>query len=251
LGVIYLGDRRAGKTHLALELANPQSNYVKVTAPDYEVIKKLLYDEINRETRATGAIDTKSVYDEFLTVNVQLPAGTKQINSTWLDTSGEIWRKYWQQENQPQWQHFLNQVQNSAGILLILPPYRQLVAHQPNAEDFITLQQWCNRFQRWVNFFRYDCPKIRHLLLCLNKADLFCNLNQEANLLGYQPRHSRMNWQQRHDYVYQRFFSPIHSQILTLNQSISGLSVRCFLTSIYNRSLLELPWLYLGSFLSQ
>jgi hypothetical protein len=60
-----------------------------------------------------------------------------------------------------------------------------------------------------------------------------------------------MNWQQRDAYVFQKFFRPIQSQIKQLNQSISGLSVRCFITSIYNRSLLELPWIYLGSFLAK
>jgi hypothetical protein len=249
LGVIYIGDRAAGKTHLALELANPQSHYVKVIAPDYQYIKSLLYDENLQKTKPTEA--DKSSYDQYLNINVQLPTGNKEINSYWLDTGGEIWRKYWQEENQSKWQGFLTKIRESEGILLILPPYRQLVNHQPNAEDFITQQQWCNRFQRWVNFFRYDCPKIRHLLLCLNKADLFCNVNQEGNLLGYIPNRSRFNWQQRNQYVYDRYFTPIHPQIKELNQSISGLSVKFFITSIHNRNLLELPWIYLGSFLSK
>lgn len=249
MGIIYIGDRQAGKTHLALELANPQSNYVKVIHPDYQVIKSLLYDENLQKTKPTEA--GKSSYDQYLNVNVQLPTGNKQINSNWLDTGGEIWRKNWQEENQPKWQEFLTKIRESEGILLILPPYRQLVNHQPNAEEFITQQQWCNRFIRWVNFFRYDCPKIRHLLLCLNKADLFCNVNQEGNLLGYIPNRSRLNWQQRNQYVYDRYFTPIHPQIKELNQSISGLSVRFFITSIHNRNLLELPWIYLGSFLSK
>lgn len=249
MGLIYIGDRAAGKTHLALELANPHGNYVKVTAPDYQYIKSLLYDENLQKTKPTEA--DKSVYDQYLNINVQLPTGIKQINSYWLDTAGEIWRKNWQEENQPQWQDFLTKIRESEGILLILPPYRQLVNYQCHAEDFITQQQWCNRFQRWVNFFRYDCPKIRHLLLCLNKADLFCNVNQEGNLLGYIPNRSRFNWQQRNQYVYDRYFTPIHSQIKELNESISGLSVKFFITSIHNRSLLELPWIYLGSFLSK
>lgn len=249
MGVIYIGDRRAGKTHLALELANPQNNYVKVTSPDYEYIKSFMYDDLKQETKPTDI--TKLVHDQFLNVNVELPTGVKQIQSQWQDTAGEIWRKYWQKENKQKWQDFLNTIRLSEGIILVLPPYRQLVSHQPNAEDFITQQQWCNRFQRWVTFFRHDCPKIRHLLLCLNKADLFCNLQQEANLLEYVPHRSRLNWQQRNQYVYERYFEPIHPQMIELNQAISGLAVRCFITSIYNRSLLELPWLYLGSFLSK
>lgn len=60
MGVIYIGDRTSGKTHLALELANPQSNYVKVNHPDYQQIKSLLYDTNLQSTTAN--------------INVQLPS---------------------------------------------------------------------------------------------------------------------------------------------------------------------------------
>lgn len=112
-------------------------------------------------------------------------------------------------------------------------------------------QQWYNRFERWVKFFQEDCSKARHILICLNKADLFCNLYEEASMLAYNPYGSQMNWQHRHAYVLQRYFRPIYSHLEQLNQNILGLSVRCFITSIYNRSLLELPWIYLGSFLAK
>ena len=112
-------------------------------------------------------------------------------------------------------------------------------------------QQWCNRFNRWAEFFQQDCSKLRHLVICLNKADLFCNLEQEAAKLTYNPNGAQMNWQQRHMYVLQRYFRPIQPQLQEINQSIRGLSLRCFITSIYNRSVLELPWIYLASFLAR
>lgn len=249
MGVIYIGDREVGKTHLAMELANPKYNYVKVNYPDYEVLKSRLYIEDEGRTRAT--IDDKATYDEYLEIQVQLPTGSKQITLDWIDTPGEIWRKRWQ-ENQPlEWQKFLDTIRKSEGIILILPPYREMIKSDCNLEQFITQEQWCTRFNRWVDFFGRDSPKIRHLILCLNKADLFCNFEREASQLAYIPNRSAMNWQQRDAYVFQKFFRPIQSQIKQLNQSISGLSVRCFITSIYNRSLLELPWIYLGSFLAK
>lgn len=249
MGVIYIGDRFVGKTHLAMELANPRSEYVKVNYPDYEGLKSLLYVEEEGNTKATDA--SRAIHDKFLEIEVQLPSSAKQITLDWIDTPGEIWRKQWQANQPDEWQRFLETIRASEGIILIVPPYRELVSSSGNSEELITQQQWCNRFNRWLEFFRYDCPKIRHLLLCLNKADLFCNLNQEAAKLAYSPHRSRMNWQQRDSYVYQRFFRPVQPQIRQLNQSISGLSVRCFITSIYNRSLLELPWIYLGSFLAK
>ena len=42
MGVIYIGDRSVGKTHLALELASPRNQNVKVLAPDYDNLKAIL-----------------------------------------------------------------------------------------------------------------------------------------------------------------------------------------------------------------
>jgi GTPase SAR1 family protein len=249
LAIIYIGDREVGKTHLAMELANPKNQYVKVNYPEYEILKSRLYVEHERRTRAT--IDDRAIYDEYLEVKVQLPTGSKQIPLDWIDTPGEIWRKQWQVNKPSEWQKFLETIRKSDGIILIVPPYREMIENKSDSEYFATQIQWCNRFERWLDFFRYDCPKIRHLILCLNKADLFCDLEQEAYNLAYSPHRSTLNWQQRHDYVFQKFFRPVHSQIKQLNQNISGLSVRCFITSIYNRNLLELPWIYLASFLAK
>ncbi len=251
MGVIYIGDRAVGKTHLAMELANPNGNFVKVVSPDYKYLKNLLlYDENTGKVPQT--LGDKPIYDEYLEIQAELPIGNKQINVDWLDTPGEIWRQKWQSDHRSQWQQFLDTITKSEGILLIIPPYRELIkSPEVDPDKFITRQQWCKRFNRWVNFFSQDCPKIRHLLICLNKADLFCSLKQEASKLAYIPHHSQMNWQQRDRYVFQKYFRPVHSQINLLNRSIDGLSVRCFITSIYDRYLLELPWIYLASFLAE
>lgn len=249
MGVVYIGDRAAGKTHLAMELANPHNDCVKVSSPDYEHLRSLLFDEELGGTRATG--HQKSVDERYLDVQVRLPTGFRQVVVDWVDTSGEIWRKTWQSDNPEQWKKFLEAARKSEGILLIVPPYREIVKRDVDAEQFMTQQQWCNRFNRWVEFFRQECPKARHIVICLNKADLFCDLAQESSKLSYQPNGSQMNWQQRHNYVFNRYFRPVQPQIEQINKSVSGLAVRCFITSIYNRSLLELPWLYLGSFLAK
>lgn len=249
MGVIYIGDRDTGKTSLAMELAHPNANYVKVISPDYENLKGFLFDQELQRTRATDA--TQASYKSTLEIQVTLPTGSKQISLDWIDTPGEIWRKTWQSKNYDQWKIFLESLRQSEGILLVLPPYRELIKSSNDLDLFITQEQWCNRFNRWVDFFHQDCPKIRHLALCLNKADLFCDLQQEASQLAYIPNRSRMNWQQRHDYIFQRYFKPIHSQIKEINKKVSGLAVRCFITSIKNRDLLELPWIYFGSFLAK
>ena len=248
MGVVYIGDRSTGKTHLAMELANPKNEYVNVINQDYDFLKSnLRFDEIS------GTIaQTEVILDRFLDIQVRLPTGNKQVLVDWIDTPGEVWRKSWQQDNQTEWNTFLQTIRESEGILLILPPHRGL-NFQPgvDVDQFMSQQQWSNRFDRWVDFFRQDCPKVRHIVICLNKADMFCNLVEEASKLAYNPNGASMNWQQRHLYSLQRYFRPIQPQLEQINKSISGLSVRCFITSIHNRSLLELPWIYLGSFLAK
>jgi GTPase SAR1 family protein len=245
MGVIYVGDRAVGKTHLALELSNPRSQYVKSVSPGYDYLKSMLSDEED-STKPTETIDSRS-----LELKVQLPSGSKNIMFDWIDTPGEIWRDRWRQDNPSQWQFFLKSAHQSEGILLILEPFREALP-ATIASGYRTQVQWCNRFENWVNFFQTDCPKVRHLVLCLNKADLFSHdLDQDAYRLAFNPRGSEMKWRERHNYVLQKYFRPIQPQIEQINKSISGLSVQCFITSIHSRPLLELPWIYMASFLAK
>lgn len=233
-----------------MELANPKSQYVQVVAQDYVDLKNQLYDEGLQKTKPTDK-DT-CVNSRSFDIQIRLPSGGKSIPLNWLDTPGEVWRKSWQQDKPDEWQRFLAELKQSEGILLILPPYRELIRSGTRAkpEEFVTKQQWLTRFEQWVEFFQTDCRKVRHLLLCFNKADLFCDVEREGRQLRYEPQGAVMNWQQRDAYVRQRFFSPVERQIQSISNSLSGGTVRCFITSIHNRYLLELPWIYLGTFLA-
>jgi hypothetical protein len=250
MGVIYIGDRRTGKTHLAMELANPKTNYVKVCNPSYENLKALLYDDDEGGTKATDS--AKGVYNRYMEIQTTLPTGNKQITVDWLDTAGEIWRKSWQEDNPQEWKIFMENISSSEGVLLVLPPYREMLEMHPQKDEYPLLEQWTMRFNRWVDFFRNDCSNLKHILICLNKADLFCqNLDQESAKLAYKPYNAPMNWQQRHVYVCNKYFRPVLPNLEEINRNIRGLSIRCFITSIHDRSLLELPWLYLASFLAK
>ena len=248
MGIVYIGDRSVGKTHLAMELANPQNEYVQVSSPDYEFLKSNLYDQKEKGTKATDA--NKEVDLRPLEVQVRLPSRYKTLQIDWIDTPGEIWRKYWQTDNPDKWQNFLATSRTSEGLLLIMSPYRDIVNSDIDKKAFITTQQWCNRFKRWVDFFIKDCPNTRRLAICLNKADLFCDLKQESERLQYQPSGSTLNWDERYNYVLRKYFQPIHKDIQQLTRNNYNLSVSCFITSIYNRKLLELPWIYLGIYLN-
>jgi hypothetical protein len=248
VGVIYIGDRNVGKTHLALELANPINEYVKVISPDYDMLKAILWDPVGG-TLATGM--ASPMYNRPINIEVRLPAGLGKVLVDWVDTPGEIWKPQWQKSNPDLWKNVLAAAAQSEGIVLVLSPYGEMIGANGNPDDFPTLQQWRNRFDRWVDFFRASCPKLRHLLICLNKADLFCDFRQEGVRLGYSSSGSPMNWPQRHSYVVDHYFRAVVPQLEQLNRSMGGLSVRCFITTIHQRSLLELPWVYLGSFLAK
>jgi hypothetical protein len=250
-GVIYIGDRFAGKTHLAMELANPHNQFVKVISPQYESLKSFLYDEKLGGTRPTNA--NKEVDIRKLNIQVRLPAGNKNLEIQWIDTPGEIWRKHWQkqEQNHYKWLHFLKTIRQSKAIILIVSPYRNIVKDEIDKREFITDKQWLNRFDRWLHFFQDECPNAKQLIICLNKADLFCDIEKEAKRLAYSPSGHSLDWYDRQTYIVKRYFKPIEKQIEQLNQRNYGLSINCFITSVYNRSLLELPWIYLGAYLKK
>ena len=173
----------------------------------------------------------------------------KLISLDWIDTPGEIWQRGWSPNNQSEWQIFLRLINNSEGIMLVLPPYREILKSNINLHEFITRQQWVNRFERWVEFITQYCSQVRHLAICLNKADLFCHIDQEESKVAYASQLTKMDWLDRHQYVYQEYFEPLNTQLQEIHYNIYGLSISCFLTSIKSRPLLELPWIYFATYL--
>jgi hypothetical protein len=246
LSVIYVGDKGVGKTHLALELTNPSHEYVKVLSPEYKDLKPLLWDNEKNEIKATDS--QKSTHSKQIEIQVKLPF-PKQILVDWIDTPGEIWRPDWQQNNELAWKQFLNIAKESTGIIVVLSPHREMITLGQEADMFLTPKQWSIRFERWVEFLTTNCPNLKHLLFCVNKADLFCDYQKESAKLKYIPRRSQMTWHERNSYISQKYFRVIQPYLEQINERSYGLSVRCFITTIHDRSLLELPWLYLGSFL--
>lgn len=247
---MFIGDRATGKTTLAMELIKPQPNSpvsVTLVGDTYDSLQLYLgYDSTSKQYAGTGGVadpSTASV-NRLLHVNVKLPAGLSTIPVEWIDTYGEVWSRNWSSQNPDVWKNILEQTQKSEGIMVILPPYRGMPGLRPEyAQEFPTFQQWQNRFERWVEFLIYDCPQTQHIIFCLNFADLFCNTKREAHII------SQKNWYQRHDYVVHNYFHPVKRELQQLSNEHSAF-VRCFLTSIHNRSLLELPWIYLASYLA-
>jgi hypothetical protein len=240
--IICIGDRFAGKTHLCLEILNPDGHYIKVVEPDYKFVKSFILDD--RGITIAGAMGC--IHINF---KADLPTGLQTIDLDIIDTLGEIWRKSWQDGNDKRWQETLNKIQTADAVLVILEPYREIInPEKDNLDHFITRQQWIKKFEKWVDFLLKECSQVSHLLICLNKVDLcLINLREEAKKLAYAPHYQPLNWQEKDNYVYHRYFTPVQSQIQRLNQHREN-AARFFVTSIYQRDLLELPLIYISSY---
>ena len=208
-----------------MELTNPEeSEFVSATVANqsYRVLRSNLYDEAKKSTRPTES--DNPTYERTLEIEVTLPAGNKSLRVNWIDTPGEIWRQHWQKDNPKQWLSFLKIVRDSDGIILIVSPYRDMLKPGTDGTRFVTKQQWCRRFERWVRFFQQDCPRARHILLCLNMADLIdgIELESESSDLAYDLYRPKMNWQERHEHVLDRYFWPVQTQIEEINRNTSA-----------------------------
>jgi hypothetical protein len=236
----------AGKTHLFLELLNYDYNHIQVKSPDYESTKRCIYDKYTNSVFATGL----SINNYDFEYVVHLPTGNKTLSCNLIDTQGEIWYRSWQENNNNEWQKCLSLISTANAILLILPPYREIInSEKIDYNWYSTRQQWITRFERWSDFLKTNCSQVSHIMICLNHVDLCpINLEEESQKLAYSPYSQNLNWKKKYDYVYHRFFAPIHPQIQDLNRNIKS-SVSLFITSIHNRDLLELPWIYLSCYI--
>ncbi len=88
----YIGDRFVGKTHLVVELANPNGKFVNVSLNNnsYEYSYKYLREFcLNKDGTAKP---TEKIEKNHLNVQVKLPTGKSQIPVDWIDSPGEMFR---------------------------------------------------------------------------------------------------------------------------------------------------------------
>jgi len=123
--IICIGDRIAGKTHLCLEILNPDGHYIKVVEPDYKFMKSLILDD--RGITRAGTINGCRFSETYIKFKAYLPAGLQTIDLDIIDTLGEIWRKSWQDVHDEMWQETLNKIQTADAVLVILEPYREII----------------------------------------------------------------------------------------------------------------------------
>lgn len=250
MSIVVIGDRAVGKSSMVLALANQrEKQYVEVVNLDYESLQEEYIDQ------DTGIIvPTREVKQKALVLEVDLCGGQKQIKSLWLDTPGEIWEKEWQNQNPNAWSGIKKTLNQSFGIILLLPPHRDMVqqklldaadaATRLNKNGLMPAPAWVNRLSKWLDFINQDCTQVQHIVVCLHKADLFCNnLTNVGKQFQYRPV-GGAPWWKIHDDSLSMYFSAAKQEIKNYNKPIQIL-----ITTIKNRSLLELPWLYLSPYI--
>ncbi|MBR8826665.1 MAG: hypothetical protein DSM107014_01960 [Gomphosphaeria aponina SAG 52.96 = DSM 107014] len=254
MSVVVIGDRSVGKSSTVLELANPYNkNCVEIVEPDYETLRE---NYINPDTNQM--VPTRTEEQQPLVLNVQLPGGEKQVNSVWIDTPGEMWDSpQWRQENPAAWQDFKTRLNECVGIILLLPPHRDLVSpnllnvandhHTLNRDDLLNFQAWENRLGKWLDFFLQDCSQVEHIAICLHKADLFCNVDKVSREFQYNYA-GGTQWWKFNETARKKYFYQVEKNIKNYHQR-GGKPIQFFITSIKNRGLLELPWLYLSPYI--
>ncbi|MEW6498113.1 MAG: GTPase domain-containing protein [Cyanobacteriota bacterium] len=253
MSVIVIGDRSVGKTSMVVALADPGTDHITVVNPDSESFVARYLDKDKGTTAPTF-----QKKEETLLINVDLPAGERQIQVRWIDTPGEAFsNKDWRNDKPSAWQDIQKEVSQSQGVLLLVPPHRTLVqphlleeATEPvDPDELQTSNAWVNRLKTWLEFLSKNCTRGQHILICIHKADLFCDIQAESKRWRYDHSRSRP-WFDYNNHIRNTYFTAANEIIRQYNSRTTGSSLRFFITTTKNQSLLELPWIYLGAYIA-
>lgn len=156
-------------------------------------------------------------------------------------------------------QQLINDLKTVKGIILLLAPPRSKLIESRLKEvkisqyeaRFLEDKQWKEQVKSWLDFLKAHVTEEQRILICLNMADLFCDHQIIARKLRYEIKDINldniMNWQKRHDYVLNNYFIAVKELIEDYNIETDGNLLQTFITTKADRSLLELPWLYLAN----
>lgn len=249
MSIIVIGERGVGKTSMVVALAKNSKKNLSIE--DAEALAA------RRSNIETGEIaGTSKMTTENLQINLELPGGGRQINVLWMDTPGEAFSNSdWKQQYPAAWKDIEQQIKESQGIILLLPPHRDLV--DPNRIDSRTpkdelpsFQAWRNSLESWLKFFENNCGQVKHIAICLHRADTFCDVQAEGKKWCYQNSANGF-WFRYDTHIRNSYFATVKDLICNYNsQSQSRVIPQLFITSTDQPSLLELPWIYLGTYIA-
>lgn len=247
MSITVIGDRGIGKTSMVVALAKHGTKHVHiVNNPEYIVTRRL-----NREENRIAG--TAQMTLETLLVNIELASGTRQIQVVWVDTPGEAFsNRDWKTNYPSAWSDIQAQISESKAIMLLLPPHRDMIS-APNLDtrtipdELPTARAWINRFESWLNLFKQNCSQVEHILICIHRADTFCDIKHEGKKWSYQQSKTSLFYEYN-THIRKTYFTNVEKHIRDYNSNSSNLQF--FITTTDNPQLLELPWIYIGAFLA-
>jgi GTPase SAR1 family protein len=232
--VVLIGDRGVGKTSMV---------YALFETPHEKVEPK---EGPSGDFAATDKIETGN-----LGVIVVLPAQNIELSLVWIDTPGELQTNRKTQDDNPEiWEKLCQEVQTSDYVMLLLPPHQGLCHNKniPDINSFPTSEQSKNRFKAWwIPFLSQNSQKAKNILICRHKADLFiANIQEVGNQYKYRYANEGFSWKNYCDFS-ARYFREVDDEISQYRNNPRHQEVRLFVTTVKNRSLLELPWIYIAT----
>ncbi|MBD2195239.1 MULTISPECIES: hypothetical protein [Calothrix] len=262
MSVIVIGDRAVGKSSMILGLCEPstQEKYVVVDSDDC----RRLQEQLSPHGQVLPTENPINLH--FLSIYLRLPR-PREITVDLIDTRGEFWGDI-KATDSPQkqfpsaYQDFMEKIAQARYIMLLLHPYQELVREEylvaaANSLDKINKQDdlypchvWVKNLQRNLEILKNNCPSAKHFFICLHKADLFCNYQEESARWRYNPAGNN-DFGTYLDRIRTRYFAVARDVIKDFNKNQVGASkLSFFITTKKDRNLLEIPWLSLGTYLS-
>jgi GTPase SAR1 family protein len=230
--VVLIGDRAVGKTSTVHALCTPP------------------YEKVEPQEGPSGDVaQTESIEIKKLIIIVELPAGNIELSLVWIDTPGELQSNRQKQEDNPEiWNKFCQEVQTSDYVMLLLPPHQGLC----NKKNILDIDTWPTALQSetrfkewWISFLSQNCRQPSNILICRHQSDL---LIPDIIKIGnkYKYANEGFSWKKYFDFT-NSYFPEIDSEISTYRRTHRRQEIRLFVTTIKNRSLLELPWTYIAT----
>ncbi|NJM73009.1 MAG: hypothetical protein HC862_24275 [Scytonema sp. RU_4_4] len=115
-------------------------------------------------------------------------------------------------------------------------------------DELPTTNAWLNRFKTWLEFLKQNCSQVEHILICIHRADTFCEIQVEGKKWHYHKLKTSLFYEYS-TYIRKTYFLAAEKLIRDYNAS-NRATLQFFITTTDNQSLLELPWIYLGAFLA-
>jgi energy-coupling factor transporter ATP-binding protein EcfA2 len=254
MSIMFIGDRAVGKTTLIYELAagySSRDSSVRLLSPEISILEELV------ENGTTVATSTRG--DRDLKIEVNLPNGlAKTLDVNWVDTPGEYWESQRQQDSRQsveQMGKIVQELQTVKAVFLVIAPHQvhiddgrihfnkaDILTDDPQ-HQFLSYLKWENNFKWWLTFLKKNITNSQHVIICLNKADLFCNCEHISTNLPFKPEN--LDVYEIQSYVLNKFFEKLVPCIEEYNQNAAN-SLVLFITSVKNRVLLEAPWVYIA-----